>query len=95
MKDIEKLLVNSNKEFEIPQKVHYRVQYTLENKNKTKSYYFVKKLVTTFATLILVLIGTVGVYAVCGGKIQGKPVIEWLGIKVPEEYEEYKEKVSG
>lgn len=36
-----------------------------------------------------------GVYAVCGGTIEGKPVLEWLGIKFSGEYENYKVSVEG
>lgn len=36
-----------------------------------------------------------GVYAVCGGTIEGKSVLEWLEIKFGDEYENYKVGVEG
>lgn len=99
MKDIDKMLQTASnvelKEFEVPQRVHLRVKYTLKNKEKTKNYNIMKKLVTVLASLIIVFVGSVGVYAVCGGTIEGKPVIEWLGIKFSNEYENYKVSVEG
>ena len=39
MDNIEKKLQSySKEEFEVPQKVHYRVQYTLKNKEKSKEW---------------------------------------------------------
>lgn len=92
MKNIDDMLETASKtDFEVPPKVHYRLQYTLKNKRKNKNYiYFIKRLVTTMASLILVFMGTVSVYAVCGGTINGKPVLEWLGIKFSDEYENYR-----
>lgn len=96
MDNIEKKLQSySKEEFEVPQKVHYRVQYTLKNKEKSKEWPLIKKLVTMMASLIVIFIGSISVYAVCGGTIEGKPIIEWLGIKFSSEYEEYKVNVEG
>lgn len=36
-----------------------------------------------------------GVYAVCGGTIEGKPVLEWIGIRFGDEYKNYKVSVEG
>lgn len=91
MNSIEEILQTCSKQnIEIPQKIQYRIRYTLKNKNKNKKYYFIKKLITAVASLIVVSIGSIGTYAVCGGKISGKPVIEMLGIKFSDEYENYK-----
>ena len=50
---------------------------------------------TTIAAVIVICIGSIGVYAASGGTIAGKPIIEWLGITFSEEYENYKVNVEG
>ena len=91
MKDIEEILQTAEREkIEVPQKVQYRVRYTLKNKTKNKTHYILKNFATSVATLILVLVSSVSVYAACGGTIEGKTIIEWLGIKIFDDYEEYK-----
>ena len=52
--------------------------------------YVVKKVVTIIITALAMLAGSITVYAAMGGEIAGKPVIEWLGIKFSDEYENYK-----
>lgn len=54
-----------------------------------------KKLVTAIASVIVVFIGSISAYAAFGGTISGKPIIEWLGIKFSDEYEDYKVGVEG
>ena len=96
MKDIDKILeMTSMEEVEIPQKIQYRVKHTLKNKSCNKKYHLVRKLVTTMITMIVIFVGSIGVYAVNGGTIGGKPIIEWLGIKFSDEYENYKVEVEG
>lgn len=91
MNDIEKILETASiEEIEVPQKVQYKVRYTLKNKEKNKSQYLIKRLATTIASLIVVFLGSIGVYAVSGGTIAGKPIIEWLGVKFSDEYENYR-----
>ena len=50
----------------------------------------VKRAITTIVTIIAILAGSITVYAAMGGEIGGKPVIEWLGLKFSDEYENYK-----
>lgn len=96
MKDIEEILQTyAKEEIEVPQKVQYRVKYTLKNKTKSKTHYILKNFATSVATLILVLVSSVSVYAACGGTIEGKTIIEWLGIKIFSEYEDYKIDIEG
>ncbi len=52
--------------------------------------YVVKKIITIIITALAILAGSITVYAAMGGEIAGKPVIEWLGIKFSDEYENYK-----
>lgn len=96
MRDIDRIL-NSAKldDIEIPQKIQHRVRYTLRNKEKSKKHNMMKRLVTSFACLIAIFIGTVGGYAAVGGKIAGKPIIEYLGIKFSDEYDNYRVTVEG
>lgn len=96
MKDIDKILETASmEEVEIPQKIQYRVRYTLKNKARNKKHPIMKKLVMTMASLLVVSIGSIGVYAVNGGTIAGKPITEWLVIKFSDEYENYKVNVEG
>ncbi len=62
--------------------------YTSNVVNKGGS--IVKRAITVIATLLAVFAGSITVYAAMGGEIAGKPVIEWLGIKFSDEYENYK-----
>ena len=58
MKDIEKILKNAaNQEIQVPAKIHYRVQNVLKEKNKKKYEINIKKLVTSIASVIIVLVG--------------------------------------
>lgn len=66
------------------------IKEELNQNNKVKRYPIMKKTISIVASLILIIIGTMGVYAACGGTINGKPIIEWLGIKFSDKYEEYK-----
>lgn len=90
MKDIEKMLETAGKRhIDIPLKVEHRIQYTLQNKNKNSWRYYMKKIVTVIASIMIVLIGSVSVYAAFGGTIGGKPVLDWFGIDFSDRYSEY------
>lgn len=96
MKDIEKMLETaSQKHIDIPLKVEHRIQYTLQHKNKNDWRFYMRKIVTVMASMIIVLIGSASVYAAFGGTIEGKPIFEWIGIKFSDEYEDYKVNVEG
>ena len=49
MKNIDDMLETASKtDFEVPPKVHYRLQYTLKNKRKNKNYiYFITLKINT------------------------------------------------
>ena len=95
MEEIENILEKaSKKEINIPPKIQYRVNYTLQNKGKKEWKYYMKKMIAVLATFIIVFIGSVSVYAAFGGTINGKPVVEWIGIKFSDEYKDYVEKVE-
>ena len=96
MKDIEEMLETASQEhIDIPLKVEHRIQYTLRHKNKNDWRFYMRKIFTVMASMIIVLIGSVSVYAAFGGTIEGKLIFEWIGIKFSDEYEDYKVKVEG
>ena len=109
MKDIEKVIQKIFLEDEeIPEEVNNKIQYALNNldgyeKNKgiksiiqTFKSNNMKKVATTVAAVMIVLIGSVTVYAVFGGTIEGKPIFEWIkaGIMFSDEYCEYKQAIN-
>lgn len=95
MDNIENLLEKaSKKEINIPPKIEYKIKYALKHKRKSNLGYRIRKLITVMASLIIVFIGGMSVYAAFGGTIAGKPVMEWIGIKFSDEYDNYKENVT-
>ena len=66
-----------------------------ENKNGNYNNLKLRKVLTIAASLMIVLFCSIGVYAVIGEKITGKPVIEWLGIKFSDDYNKYRKEVVG
>lgn len=108
MKDIEKMLSNVDFQNEkIPQKVHNKIEYALDNLDINEDHKSIKgiiqkiknitirKLATAVASIIIALAGGVTVYATFGGTISGRPVFEWMNMKFSSEYEEYKVEVEG
>ena len=94
MNNIEDLLEKANKkDINIPPRIEYKIQYALKHKNKSNWGYGLKKLITVVVSLMIVLVGSVSVYAAFGGTIAGKPIMEWIGIKFSDEYDNYKENV--
>lgn len=93
MRDIDELLeLASYQEIEIPSKIEYRINYTLKNKNQYKNFtFYLKKIFVTIISLIIAIIGSITVYAASVGKLDGIPVIGRLGLKVSEQYNDYKE----
>lgn len=97
MKNIEELLKNSYSEkIEIPNKIDYRINYTLNNLGKSKNFvFYIKKLVTTITCLIFVIFSGLSVYAAFGGTINGENIFEWIGIKIPnQQFNEHKENIA-
>lgn len=110
MKDIEKVLQRANAEDKkIPQKVHNKIEYALNNLDTNEGNKGIKSIIQTIknswirkfaaaiTSIIIVLAGGVTVCAALRGSIDGKPVFEWIssGIKFSDEYSEYKEAVNG
>lgn len=90
MKNIEKILKNVNyQHVKIPLAIKNRINFTLQNKKCNQGGINMKKLVASFASLMLVLVGGISVYASFGGTISGKPVVDWLGIKFSDQYQNY------
>lgn len=64
MKNIDELLEKCSKnDVNIPSKIKYKVQYTLKNKTRNKAVVYMKKFATILASLIIVCIGGISVYA--------------------------------
>lgn len=95
MKDIDEILqIAISNEIKIPSKVEYRIKNTLKNKNQKKLRYKVKKILVTIVSILIVFLGSITVYAVSGGKINGVPIMEYLNVKFSNNYNEYKETVN-
>ncbi|MDO4202615.1 MAG: hypothetical protein Q4D25_10960 [Bacteroidales bacterium] len=62
-------------------------------RNKTLAY-FIKKFILLLTSISSMLVGTFSVYAVTGGKIEGIPAMDWLGLKFSDSYIEYKKPVE-
>ena len=94
MSNIEDILVSVSKnDVQIPIRVQNRINYTLKNKTIKKHHYF-KKIITAIISIICTMAGTFGVYALTGGKIEGIPATDWLGIKFSSKYVDYKQPVE-
>ncbi len=92
MNNIEEIIKESlNKEIEIPSKITYRINYTLNNKKRVN--YF-RRVILALVYTICTIIGTFGVYAVTGGTIEGIQATDWLGIKFSNNYVNYKQPVK-
>ncbi len=55
---------------------------------------YVSQFIIIFFSISIILIGGLSTYAYLGGKIEGKPVLEWFGIKFSDEYSNYVEKAT-
>lgn len=94
MNNIEDILVSVSKnDVQIPIRVQNRIKYTLKNKTIKKHHYF-RKIITAIISIICTMAGTFGVYALTGGKIEGIPATDWLGIKFSSKYVDYKQPVE-
>lgn len=96
MKDIDKILQrNSIGDVNIPSNVEDKIHYALNHlENKSSKINYLKRIITAFISTILVLLGSVTVYAALGGTIEGKSIFEWLGSNFDTEYENYKTEVQ-
>ena len=95
MDNIENLLEKaSKKDINIPPKIEYKIQYALKHKYRNNWGYNLRRLITVMVSLIIVFVGGMSVYAAFGGTIAGKPIMEWIGIKFSDEYDNYKENVA-
>lgn len=93
MNNIEDIIKSTCKnDIEIPIKIQHRINYTLKNKKKEKHYF--RKIITIIISALCTMLGTFGVYAATGGKIEGIPATDWLGIKFSNKYVDYKQPVE-
>ena len=97
MNNVEELLQETcKKDFNISNKVEYRINYTLNNLDKYNHFpYYFKKLATAILSLLFIIVGGVSAYATFGGKIEDMNPFEWIGIKISNQiFNEYKENVE-
>ena len=97
MKDIDRLLQrNSIDDVNIPDRVENKIHYALNHLgNKSSKINCLKRIIAAFISTVIALVGSVTVYASFGGTISGKPILEWIGIKFSDQYEDYKVDVEG
>lgn len=97
MKDIDKLLQkNSIEDVNIPERVKNKIHYALNHlENKSNKISYLKRIFAAFISTVIALVGSVTVYASFGGTISGKPILEWIGIKFSDQYEDYKVNIEG
>lgn len=55
---------------------------------------YIKKVIIIITSILTTILGTFSVYAVAGGKIDGIPALDWLGLKFSEQYTEYKQPIE-
>lgn len=85
----EKLILELEKNQEINIEEN-KVKY----KNKHEVIAKIKSIILTIISIIALLISGGVAYAALGGKINGVPVLEWMGIKFSNNYVEYSEPVE-
>lgn len=83
-----------SKEIEEPYTYERTIKKALYIKKKYKIRNYIKQAIIVIISTITTLIGTFSVYAVSGGKIEGIPAMDWLGIKFSDKYLEYKQPVE-
>ena len=83
-----------SKEIEEP----YTYERTIKTALYKNKYYgiknYIKKAIIIIASILSTLVGTFSVYAATGGKIEGIPAFDWLGLKFSEQYVKYKQPVE-
>lgn len=93
--DFDIFITNELKEIKasenLKHKVHNEIVYTLKTKNGTHHF---RRIITVIISAIFTIIGSFGVYAATGGKIEGIPATDWLGIKFSDKYVDYKQPVE-
>ena len=90
MNDIDELLrKTAKKDVDVPQRVSNVIRQAVRT-NKRKNVFWVQRLITAMASVLVIFIGGITVYSACGGTFYGKPISEWLGIVFSDEYEDYR-----
>lgn len=83
-----------SKEIEEPYTYEEIIKKALYENKKYNFKDYLKKAIIFIISIISTTVGTFGVYAVSGGKIEGIPALDWLGIKFSDHYAEYKQLVE-
>lgn len=83
-----------SKEIEEPYTYERTIKRALYKKSKNNIKYYIKRVIIIITSILSTLIGSFGVYAATGGKIEGIPALDWLGLKFSDKYVEYKQPVE-
>ena len=83
-----------SKNIEEPYTYERTIKKALYKKNKYGVKYYIKRGIIIIISIVSTLIGSFGVYAATGGKIEGIPALDWLGLKFSDQYAEYKQPVE-
>lgn len=78
----------------VPNSTQNVIDYTIRNcinRSKKSKIKFKNRIITIILSIIMALLGSVTVYAVTSGKMNGIPFIKGLGLKFSDEYEDYKD----
>lgn len=82
------------KDIKEPYSYELSIYKALNRKNKITIKNFIEKFIIIITSILTTLIGSFGVYAATGGKIDGIPALDWLGLKFSDQYVEYKQPVE-
>ena len=90
-KEIKKII---SKDIMEPDSYEEAIKNALNKKKRYNLVHFIKKIIITILSILSLCCGSIIVYAISGGKIEGVPVMKWLGIKISDNYVDYKEDVN-
>ena len=89
-----KIKEDLSKNIKEPYSYEMSIKRALYNKKNKGMGYYIRKIIIIVTSIISTLIGSFSVYAVTGGKIEGIPAMDWLGLKFSDSYVEYKQPVE-
>ncbi len=89
----EKIIIDLSKDVKIPYSYDIAIKTALNKKHKVSPMQVLRNVIIWITTILGLLCGSFGVYAVTGGTVEGMPILDWLGIKFSSNYTEYREEV--
>lgn len=90
----ERIISDICKDIKVPYSYEMSIKKALDNENKVNIFNIIRNFIITIISILSLICGSFGAYAATGGKIDGIPALEWLGIKFSSSYVDYKEEVS-